>query len=112
MQATILATMFVALESGKITAPLSPNHPATQNVAYIQDFLLNLLKTAFPHLNEYGILLISLLFLAVFFCLFCLSFNILNNFCLLIFCCCIEAAQDDIFHDLSLFAIVMRPLYR
>ena len=52
MQATILATMFVALESGKITAPLSPNHPATQNVAYIQDFLLNLLKTAFPHLNE------------------------------------------------------------
>nr|KAG5714582.1 hypothetical protein BaRGS_007028 [Batillaria attramentaria] len=52
MQATILATMFVALESGKITSPLSPNLPAAQNMAYIQDFLLNLLKTAFPHLNE------------------------------------------------------------
>ena len=114
MQATILATMFVALESGKITAPLSPNHPATQNVAYIQDFLLNLLKTAFPHLNEYGMLLISLLILAVLFlfCFVCLSFNIFNNFWQLIFCCCTEAAQDDIFHDLSLFAVVLRPLCR
>lgn len=52
MQATILATMFVALESGKILASLNPNHSAGQNVAYIQEFLLNLLKTAFPHLNE------------------------------------------------------------
>lgn len=53
MQATILATMFIALESGKITAPLNLNLPANQNVAFIQDFLLNLLKTAFPHLNEW-----------------------------------------------------------
>ncbi|XP_025103585.1 exportin-1-like [Pomacea canaliculata] len=51
-QATILATMFIALESGKITAPLTPSLPASQNVVFIQEFLLNLLKTAFPHLNE------------------------------------------------------------
>lgn len=52
MQATILAYMFNLLEYGKITAPLSPNYPASQNVAYVQEFLLSLLKTAFPHLNE------------------------------------------------------------
>lgn len=52
MQATILAYMFSTLESSKITLPLSPNMPAAQNIQYVQQFLLNLLKAAFPHLNE------------------------------------------------------------
>ena len=51
MQATILAYMFNTLEAGKITIDLNATSSG-QNVAYIQQFLLNLLKTAFPHLNE------------------------------------------------------------
>ncbi|XP_059157239.1 exportin-1-like [Physella acuta] len=52
MQATILAYMFNLLEHGKITVQLSPNMPSIQNIVYVQEFLLSLLKTAFPHLNE------------------------------------------------------------
>lgn len=52
MQATILAYIFNLLEHGKITVQLNPNFPAVQNIVYVQEFLLSLLKTAFPHLNE------------------------------------------------------------
>ncbi|KAL3873911.1 hypothetical protein ACJMK2_036989 [Sinanodonta woodiana] len=53
MQATILAYMFSLLENGKAAVPLGPNTSGgAQNVTYIQQFLLNLLKAAFPHLNE------------------------------------------------------------
>ncbi|ESP02273.1 hypothetical protein LOTGIDRAFT_224905 [Lottia gigantea] len=52
-QAQILAYMFSTLESGKITIALGgEGNSAANNVQYIQQFLLNLLKTAFPHLNE------------------------------------------------------------
>ncbi|XP_022332005.1 exportin-1-like [Crassostrea virginica] len=53
IQATILAYMFSLLENGKITVTLAPTSgPPMQNVPYIQQFLMNLLKAAFPHLNE------------------------------------------------------------
>ncbi|XP_033735453.1 exportin-1-like [Pecten maximus] len=51
-QATILAYMFVLVETGKVTVALGTNSSSSQNVQYIQQFLLNLLKAAFPHLNE------------------------------------------------------------
>ena len=52
MQASILAYMFTQVENGKVTVALGPNMEAAQNVSYIQTFLMNLLKAAFPHLNE------------------------------------------------------------
>ncbi|GAB1601395.1 exportin-1-like [Argonauta hians] len=52
MHATILAYMFSLLEANKVTVALGPNIQNTQNITYIQQFLLNLLKAAFPHLNE------------------------------------------------------------
>jgi len=55
LQATILAYMFVLVETNKVTVSLGPIGQYTsssQNVAFIQQFLLNLLKAAFPHLNE------------------------------------------------------------
>ncbi|CAI9730357.1 exportin-1-like isoform X1 [Octopus vulgaris] len=52
MHATILAYMFSLLEANKVTVSLGPNIQNTQNITYIQQFLLNLLKAAFPHLNE------------------------------------------------------------
>ncbi|XP_055956822.1 exportin-1 [Patella vulgata] len=53
MQATILAYMFSTLESDKITIALGgASSNSIQNVTFVQQFLLNLLKTAFPHLNE------------------------------------------------------------
>lgn len=53
MQATILAYMFSLVERGKITIPLGGNtSTVADNYSYIQTFLLNLLKAAFPHLNE------------------------------------------------------------
>ena len=54
MHATILAYMFSLLEMGKITVALGPNITVDNNVVFIQEFLLNLLKAAFPHLNKYG----------------------------------------------------------
>ncbi len=52
MHATILAYMFSLVEMNKITVPLSPTIPSDQNMVYVQEFLANLLKAAFPHLNE------------------------------------------------------------
>jgi len=52
MHATILAYMFSLVEMNKITCGLGPNVQAAQNMTYIQEFLANLLKTAFPHLNK------------------------------------------------------------
>ena len=52
MHATILAYMFSLVEMNKITVPLSPNMPVENNVVFVQEFLLNLLKAAFPHLNK------------------------------------------------------------
>lgn len=60
MHATILAYMFSLVENGKITVVLDPsnNTPAmppqvTQgNVKYVQDFVANLLRTAFSHLTD------------------------------------------------------------
>jgi exportin-1 len=53
MHATILAYMLSLVEMNKITVPLSPTVPnALQNMTFVQDFLANLLKAAFPHLND------------------------------------------------------------
>lgn len=52
MHATILAYMFSLLETGKISVALGQDIGPNQNIPYIQQFLLNLLKAAFPHLNE------------------------------------------------------------
>ena len=56
MHATILAYMFTLVETNKVTVPLNPaaasNAAANpDNVAYVQDFVANLLRTAFPHLS-------------------------------------------------------------
>ena len=54
MHATILAYMFSLVEMNKITVPLAASvTSAENNMPYVQEFLANLLKTAFPHLNEY-----------------------------------------------------------
>ncbi|XP_039253887.1 exportin-1-like [Styela clava] len=50
MHATILAYMFSLVENGRITAPLHPD--ATDNVVFVHDYVANLLKTAFPHLQD------------------------------------------------------------
>ncbi|XP_054715848.1 exportin-1-like [Uloborus diversus] len=54
MQATILAYMFSMVESGKITVPLNPVEQADgkPNIAFVQDFVARLLKTAFGHLSD------------------------------------------------------------
>lgn len=61
MHATILAYMFTLVEANKVTVPLNPaNAGATapagtnqsdNNIAFVQDFVANLLRTAFPHLS-------------------------------------------------------------
>jgi len=53
MHATILAYMFSLVEMNKVTCGLGPNVQPAQNMTYIQEFLANLLKTAFPHLNKW-----------------------------------------------------------
>ena len=54
MHASILAYMFTLVETNKITLPLAPTvSSAENNMPYVQEFLANLLKTAFRHLNEY-----------------------------------------------------------
>ena len=54
MHASILAYMFTLVETNKITVPLAPTvTSAENNMPYVQEFLANLLKAAFPHLNEY-----------------------------------------------------------
>lgn len=52
MHASILAYMFNLVEEGKITTALNPATP-TNNQVFIQEYVANLLKTAFPHLQEY-----------------------------------------------------------
>merc|ERR1712168_1716912 len=55
MHATILAYMFTLVETDKITAPLNAAEQAannTNNMVYIQGFVANLLKNAFPHLTD------------------------------------------------------------
>ena len=52
MHATILAYMFSLVEAGKISQPLAPTISCEKNMVYVQEFLVNLLKAAFPHLNE------------------------------------------------------------
>merc|ERR1712241_381854 len=55
MHATILAYVFALVECGKVTVSLSPTTPqagSSANIAFVQDFTANLLRTAFPHLIE------------------------------------------------------------
>lgn len=54
MQANILAYMFFIVESNKIAVPLNPTAQGTSqsNVQYVQEFVSNLLKSAFCHLTE------------------------------------------------------------
>ncbi|CAG6018008.1 unnamed protein product [Menidia menidia] len=51
MHASILAYMFNLVEEGKITSALNPSSP-TNNQVFIQEYVANLLKTAFPHLQD------------------------------------------------------------
>uniref|UniRef100_A0A3B5LLD0 Exportin-1 n=1 Tax=Xiphophorus couchianus TaxID=32473 RepID=A0A3B5LLD0_9TELE len=51
MHASILAYMFNLVEEGKITVALNPGSP-TNNQVFIQEYVANLLKTAFPHLQD------------------------------------------------------------
>jgi len=59
MHATILAWLFTTVELGKVTLPLNPQHlgpfDPMQNVQFIQGFVANLLKTAYPHLTDHQI---------------------------------------------------------
>ncbi|XP_014669844.1 PREDICTED: exportin-1-like isoform X2 [Priapulus caudatus] len=52
MQATILAYMFSILENSKVTTPLNTSNTSQNNVEYIQQYVANLLKAAFPHLTD------------------------------------------------------------
>jgi exportin-1 len=53
MHATILAYMFTLVETNKITANLNPAAGATpNNMMFVQEFVANLLRTAFPHLTD------------------------------------------------------------
>ncbi|XP_023337430.1 exportin-1 [Eurytemora carolleeae] len=49
MHATILAYMFTLVENGKISVALGQ---PTNNILFIQTYVANLLKTAFPHLSD------------------------------------------------------------
>nr|KAF6430530.1 exportin 1 [Molossus molossus] len=51
MHASILAYMFNLVEEGKISTPLNPGNPVN-NQMFIQEFVANLLKSAFPHLQD------------------------------------------------------------
>lgn len=51
MHASILAYMFNLVEEGKITVSLNPANSANNQV-FVQEYVANLLKTAFPHLQE------------------------------------------------------------
>ena len=55
MHATILAYMFTLVEEDKIATPLfDPTKvQAASNMDYIQKYVAELLKQAFPHLQEY-----------------------------------------------------------
>ena len=49
----ILANLFSIVEQGHIKVPLAPEvQDASQNLLYVQQFMANLLKTAFSHLQD------------------------------------------------------------
>jgi len=50
MHASILAYMFNLVEQNKITVPLHPDQ--SNNLVFVQEYVANLLKTAFPHLQD------------------------------------------------------------
>jgi len=50
MHASILAYMFSLVENNKITVKLSPDEP--NNLLFVQQYVANLLKTAFNHLQN------------------------------------------------------------
>jgi exportin-1 len=56
MHATILAYMFTLIETNKITVHLNPVVSTVPlpgaNISFVQDFVANLLRTAFPHLTD------------------------------------------------------------
>ena len=52
MHATILAFMFSLVEEDKISAPLSATMQASSNALYIQQYVAELIKQAYPHLQE------------------------------------------------------------
>ena len=63
MHATILTYMFTLVETNKVTVALNPAAAAQAtdssaaaisagNISYVQDFVANLLRTAFPHLTD------------------------------------------------------------
>lgn len=49
MHASILAYIFSMVEAGRVNCQLGPT---PNNVLYIQEFIANLLKSAFPHLTD------------------------------------------------------------
>lgn len=51
MHASILAYMFNLVEDGKISVTLNAGS-TSNNQGYVQEYVANLLKTAFPHLQE------------------------------------------------------------
>lgn len=51
MHASILAYMFNLVEEGKISVALNAS-TNVNNQIYVQEYVANLLKTAFPHLQE------------------------------------------------------------
>lgn len=51
MHASILAYMFNLVEEGRISVALNPAVPPN-NQMFVQDYVANLLKSAFPHLQE------------------------------------------------------------
>ncbi|GAA6084735.1 exportin-1 [Tachysurus ichikawai] len=51
MHASILAYMFNLIEEGKISITLNTATPVSNQV-YVQEYVANLLKTAFPHLQD------------------------------------------------------------
>lgn len=54
MHATILAFMFSLVEEDKISAPLynTTTIQAASNAVYIQQYVAELIKQAYPHLQE------------------------------------------------------------
>ena len=55
MHATILAYMFTLVDQNNVTISLDPTNtsaPPSNNVVYVQGYVANLLKAAFPHLTE------------------------------------------------------------
>ncbi|XP_078205377.1 exportin-1 isoform X4 [Callithrix jacchus] len=51
MHASILAYMFNLVEEGKISTSLNPGNPVNNQI-FLQEYVANLLKSAFPHLQE------------------------------------------------------------